>query len=168
MHLTVEVDNHKTAAIVPLLSVSVCGRWLCLSSQLACSLCRLTNDADDLIHGAFVEFYETHTKMTQESSDRHSTDEVAGVGPSSEPQEESLPEEMAAREAEKAEKKRAKKARQRAARAQTAALHQCSQAEVGPDQYHFHMPSDALISIHRIYSNHSFVSTLRLCLGLHH
>ena len=156
MHLTVEVDNHKTAAIVPLLSVSVCGRWRCLSSHLACSLCRLTIEADDLIHDAFVEFYKTYKKVTEESSDRHSTDEVAGVGPSSEPQEESSPEELAAREAEKAEKKRAKKARQRAAReraarAQAAAQCQRSQAEVGPDQYHFHMPSNALISIHRIY-----------------
>lgn len=151
MHLTVEVDNHKTAAIVPLLSVSVCGRWRCLSSHLACSLCRLTNEADDFLHDAFVEFYKTYTKTTEESSDRHSTDEVAGVGPSSEPQEQSSPEELAAREAEKAEKKRAKKARQRAARAQAAAPHRRSQAEVGPDQCHFHMLSDALISIHRIH-----------------
>ena len=122
-----------------------------------------------------MEFYKTYKKVTEESSDRHSTDEVAGVGPSSEPQEESSPEELAAREAEKAEKKRAKKARQRAAReraarAQAAAQCQRSQAEVGPDQYHFHMPSNALISIHTEYinHNHSFVSALQPYLGHHH
>jgi hypothetical protein len=159
---------HKTAAVLPLLSVSVRGHCLCLSSQLDCSLCRLTIEDDDLIHDAFVEFYETYTKMTQEFSDGHSINPLASIGPSTEPREEASPEEQAVREAEKAEKKRAKKARQRVGRAEAPAPQERSQAKVGSDQHHFHTPNDALISIHIISANHSVVSILQLCLQHYH
>ena len=103
--------------------------------------------------------------LPQDYEDSRSINPMARVGPSTEP-EEASPEQQAAWEAEKAEKKRTKKARQRAARAQAAAPHQCSQAEVGPDHDHLHMPSGGLTGMHRIYVNHPVVSILQL--WLHH
>lgn len=113
--------------------------------------CRVT--AAGLLDACFVDFFQGHMILPQDYEDSRSINPMALVGPSTEPQEEASPEQQAAWEAEKPEKKWKKKARQRAARAQAAAPHQRSQAEVGPDHDHLHMPTDGLTSTHKIYAN---------------